>query len=75
MTLNGPLSRSHDVGERCHFSGAQDDEDHFQQQLLRCFNRDFEQPTSEDKKGLSIHDKQALKILEESLRFVIAIIR
>ena len=69
-TLNGPLGRDNATGKRCFFSKSNACDEQLQQQLLQYFNREFDQVTSDNKRGLSVQDKQALKILEDSLQFV-----
>ena len=69
-TLNGPLGRHSVTGNSCFFSESKSGDDLLQEQLLKYFNREFDQLTCDNKRGLSVHDKQAMKILEESLQFI-----
>ena len=69
-TLNGPLGRHSFTGNSCFFSECKSGDDLLQEQLLKYFNREFNQLTCDNKRGLSVHDKQAMKILEESLQFI-----
>ena len=39
--------------------------------MLKYFNHEFDQLTCDDKRGLSVQDKQAIKILDDSLQFII----
>ena len=69
-TLNGPLGRHSFTGNGCFFSECKSGDDLLQEQLLKYFNHEFNQLTCDNKRGLSVHDKQAMKIIEESLQFI-----
>ena len=69
-TLNGPLNRS-SRGKYCFFMNATSSSDEFlSNQLKNYFNQDFNESLADDGKMMSVQDKRALKIFEESAHLV-----
>ncbi|MCP4798391.1 MAG: hypothetical protein GY893_00405, partial [bacterium] len=69
-TLNGPLGRSGVNGESCFSSDSKSIDDELQKQLIKYFNQEFNEPLNAEHKSMSVNDKKAMKIMEDSLTFV-----
>ena len=69
-TLNGPLNRS-SRSKYCFFMNAKSSSDEFlSNQLKNYFNQDFNESLADERKMMSVQDKRALKIFEESAHLV-----
>lgn len=69
--LNGPLGRFDGEGNHCHFARTQhnDDDDKLDEQLCQYFNHEFNESSSDTSKGMSVQDKRALAVFEDTLKF------
>lgn len=69
-TLNGPLDRSN-RSKYCFFMNATSSSDEIlSNQLKHYFNQDFNESLADDGKMMSVQDKRALEIFEESAQLV-----
>ena len=68
-TLNGPLGRPPIASNSCLFTQFKYCKDDERSQLIRYFDQEFDDPINTTEKTMSVNDKKALKIVEESLCF------
>ena len=68
-TLNGPLGRSKMRGVNCLFSQSNCCDEDVRLQLVKYFDREFDDSLSVNKKAMSVDDRKALKIVEDSICF------
>ena len=69
-TLNGPLGRPGIDGKNCFSVNSKSVDDDLQKQLMQYFNQEFSEPLNSERKSMSVNDKKAMKIMEDSLSFV-----
>ena len=65
-TLNGPLQREEMKGKQCYLSNVLCSDDSLNEQLHRYFNNEFSESLADDRKSMSLEDRKALSVYEES---------
>ena len=65
-TLNGPLQRNETKSKQCYLSNVMCSDDSLNKQLHQYFNQEFNECLAVDRKMMSLEDRKALSVYEES---------
>ena len=68
-TLNGPMRRLEAKGKHCYHLNSSHD-DLLNEQLRKYFNQEFNESFADENKMMSVEDKKAMSVFEESVQIV-----
>ena len=69
-TLNGPMGRISAKGKHCYKLNVSYNDDDLSEQLRQYFNRDFNESIADEQKMMSLEDRRALSVFQESAQIV-----